>query len=181
MTKVVVLYTSSFWRDRGLNGEALCTQGPICYVVDMTNMYQPGLVCFVSGDAAKAWAQKSKEAREQDILSQLAVLFGDEARTPFSYTEKIWADEPYVGGCPVAVSPVCGVLSHLEDLRSATGRVHWAGTETATVWYGYMDGAVQSAVRAAHEVAAELCPQKRPGLEARLEVQRQANFSVRFV
>ena len=29
-------------------------------------------------------------------------------------------------------------------LRAPVGRIHWAGTETATVWTGYMDGAVQS-------------------------------------
>jgi monoamine oxidase len=31
-------------------------------------------------------------------------------------------------------------------------RIHWAGAETATVWSGYMDGAVQSGERAAAEV-----------------------------
>jgi monoamine oxidase len=30
--------------------------------------------------------------------------------------------------------------------------VHWAGTETATYWNGYMDGAVRSGERAAQEV-----------------------------
>jgi monoamine oxidase len=33
------------------------------------------------------------------------------------------------------------------------GRIHWAGTETATVWTGYMDGAVRSGQRVAKEVA----------------------------
>lgn len=37
-------------------------------------------------------------------------------------------------------------------------RIHWAGTETATHWCGYMSGAVQSGQRAALEVLAELCP-----------------------
>lgn len=37
-------------------------------------------------------------------------------------------------------------------------RIHWAGTETATQWCGYMSGAVQAGQRAAVEVLAELCP-----------------------
>ncbi len=41
-------------------------------------------------------------------------------------------------------------------LRLPTGRLHWAGTETATVWNGYMDGAVQSGERVAAEVLAAL-------------------------
>ncbi|MFM9139065.1 MAG: FAD-dependent oxidoreductase, partial [Solirubrobacterales bacterium] len=33
------------------------------------------------------------------------------------------------------------------------GPIHWAGAETATVWAGYMDGAVRSGRRAAREAA----------------------------
>ncbi|MGZ4193996.1 MAG: FAD-dependent oxidoreductase, partial [Solirubrobacteraceae bacterium] len=36
------------------------------------------------------------------------------------------------------------------------GRIHWAGTETATVWTGYMDGAVQAGKRAAGEALTGL-------------------------
>lgn len=39
-----------------------------------------------------------------------------------------------------------------------TYRIHWAGTETATQWCGYLSGAVQAGQRAALEVLAELCP-----------------------
>ena len=34
-------------------------------------------------------------------------------------------------------------------LREPVGRIHWAGTETATRWMGYLDGAIQSGRRAA--------------------------------
>ena len=37
-------------------------------------------------------------------------------------------------------------------LREPIGRLHWAGTETAEVFNGYMDGAVRSGERAAREV-----------------------------
>ena len=38
--------------------------------------------------------------------------------------------------------------------REPIGSLHWAGAETATVWNGYMDGAVQSGERAAEEILA---------------------------
>jgi monoamine oxidase len=41
-------------------------------------------------------------------------------------------------------------------LRQPVGRLHWAGTETAEVFNGYMDGAVRSGERAASEVARQL-------------------------
>jgi monoamine oxidase len=37
-------------------------------------------------------------------------------------------------------------------LRRPFGRVHWAGTETATVSHGAVDGAIRSGERAAAEV-----------------------------
>ncbi len=44
----------------------------------------------------------------------------------------------------VLQAPVCG------------GRVRWAGTETAAVWTGYMDGAVEAGERAAEEAVGQL-------------------------
>jgi monoamine oxidase len=39
-----------------------------------------------------------------------------------------------------------------ETLREPVGRIHWAGTETAEVWNGYMDGAIRSGERTDREV-----------------------------
>ena len=39
-------------------------------------------------------------------------------------------------------------------LRRPEGLVHWAGTDTATEWNGYMDGAIEAGERAADEVLA---------------------------
>jgi monoamine oxidase len=44
------------------------------------------------------------------------------------------------------------LTSYGPALRAPVGRVHWAGTETAEVNTGYMDGAVRSGQRAASEV-----------------------------
>jgi len=41
-------------------------------------------------------------------------------------------------------------------MRKPLGRVHWAGTETATEWSGYVEGALESGDRAAREVLAGL-------------------------
>ena len=39
-------------------------------------------------------------------------------------------------------------------LRQPFGRVHWAGSETATISYGAMDGTVHSGERATSEILA---------------------------
>ncbi|MEU5941125.1 FAD-dependent oxidoreductase [Micromonospora sp. NPDC047548] len=45
-------------------------------------------------------------------------------------------------------------ISSGAELRRPAGRVHWAGTETATRWAGYLEGAVLAGERAAAEVLA---------------------------
>ena len=44
------------------------------------------------------------------------------------------------------------ILWFLRVLRMPFGRVHFAGTITATLWAGYMEGAIESGERAAMEV-----------------------------
>ena len=72
------------------------------------------------------------------------------------YVELDWSLEEWTRGCYGAhFAP--GVWTQFGPaLREPVGRLHWAGTETATVWAGYMDGAVQSGQRAAAEVLAVL-------------------------
>jgi len=53
------------------------------------------------------------------------------------------------------------------SLRTPHERVHIAGTESATLWGGYMDGAVQSGERAAHEILVRLHQAKTPGIQVR--------------
>lgn len=65
-----------------------------------------------------------------------------------------WEDE-IVGGAPVCLLPP-GLLSQISDLRKPEGRIHWAGTEMATVSTGFMDGAIESGKRAAEEVLLRL-------------------------
>ena len=42
------------------------------------------------------------------------------------------------------------------ELREPIGRLHWAGTETAVYYYGYVEGAIEAGERAALEVGAAL-------------------------
>ncbi len=84
-------------------------------------------------------------------------MFGEQALHPIDYVEHDWTQERWTRGGPAAIHAP-GHAGPLRPGRSARphGRVHWAGTETATYWTGYMDGAVSSGKRAAAEVLAKL-------------------------
>ena len=62
--------------------------------------------------------------------------------------------EEWSGGGPTSNFGPGGWTACGPALREPVGRIHWAGTETATVWSGYMEGALQAGERAAAEVLA---------------------------
>jgi monoamine oxidase len=152
-TKVVVTYDRPFWRDAGLSGEVVCDRPPFSVIVDNTTADgRAALLGFVVGKAARDLSGLPPAERQQQTLAALVRFFGPEAARPTAWAEKAWANEVYSGGCPTG-NPIPGALVDLGDqARAPFGRVYWAGTETATRWTGYMEGAVESGERAFAEV-----------------------------
>ncbi len=154
LTKCAAVYPEPFWREDGLTGQAVTDQGPVTTTFDNSPPDgSPGvLLGFVAGPEAIRHARRSEEERRRVVLESFTRLFGPQAAQPGIYLETAWAEEEWSRGGPVcSFSP--GALSNYgEALRRPTGRVHWAGAETATVWCGYMEGAVRSGERAAEEV-----------------------------
>jgi monoamine oxidase len=156
--KCVAVYPTPFWRDRGRAGEVVCDRDPVRLVFDASppDGEAGALVAFVLGRSARDWADRAAGVRRARVLAQLAEFFGPDAARPAHYVDLAWAAEPWSGGCYGGYCPP-GVLTGFgRALRAPVGPVHWAGTETATVWNGYMDGALESGQRAAEEVSAEL-------------------------
>jgi monoamine oxidase len=92
------------------------------------------------------------------VLANFSTYFnkGKPIPKPTSVVVKDWTREEWTRGCPVAIMGT-GVLSEYgPHIAKPVGRIHWAGTETATYWHGYMDGAVRSGQRAAKEIRAKL-------------------------
>src|SRR5205814_5775747 len=110
----------------------------------------PGaLVGFLEGRFARELGRAPADRRREAVVGALARLFGAEAGRPARYIERVWADEQWTRGCYGCYMAPGGWMAHGPALRAPIGTLHWAGAETATVWNGYMDGAVQSGERAA--------------------------------
>ncbi len=157
--KCFALYDRAFWRDAGFSGEVVCAGGPVSAVFDNTTHdgAQPCLLSFVVGRDARDWSSRDPAERRDAVLAVLARAFGPSALAPTVYEERDWCIEPWSRGCPTGTL-AAGALSAVgaRVIREPVGRVHWAGTETATVWTGYMEGAIESGERAAAEVSAAL-------------------------
>ncbi|MET9955093.1 FAD-dependent oxidoreductase [Streptomyces sp. NPDC006339] len=161
VAKVHAVYDTPFWREAGLSGVAtLYDDGPVGVVFD--NSPDAGgpygiLVGFVYADRLDRFAALEETARRAAVLDSLASVVGPRARRPRDYTEKIWTHDPFArGGYEAYLTPGGWSAAGEDGWRAPTGPVHWAGTETASEWNGYIDGAVSSGYRAADEVLAAL-------------------------
>ncbi|MFD6161743.1 flavin monoamine oxidase family protein [Nocardia sp. NPDC060256] len=151
--KAFAVYERPFWRDDRLTGQALNLHDPVPVTFDATRPGGPGVLgALVPGRAAHRLAALSAGERRTMIVGSLVRAFGYQARDPIDWREKVWADDPYTRGGYGAFFPP-GVLTTIGSaLRQPIGAIHWAGSETATEWAGYLEGAVRSGERAAAEV-----------------------------
>ena len=160
LTKVAALYDKPFWREKGLNGTAVSTDGLVSATFDDSPNRDgaPGVVFgFVGGDSCRKYAQMTQTDRQAKILNEFQTFFDDKrALSPTAYFDTTWADEQWTRGCPVGIWPPGLLLAYGDQLRAPQGRIKWAGTETSDYWNGYMDGAVRSGERAAQEALADL-------------------------
>ena len=152
--KTMAIYDEPFWREQGLSGQATSLPGPAQVIFDNTPFNgSPGvLLAFLEGRDARELGRSSAAERREAVTGGLARIFGPQAAKPSGYVEKDWSAEPYSRGCYAGVLGPGAWTAYGTWLRDPIDRIHWAGTETATRWMGYFDGAVQSGKRAAAEV-----------------------------
>ncbi|MFO7281415.1 MAG: flavin monoamine oxidase family protein [Thermoanaerobacterales bacterium] len=158
VVKFHVIYDEPWWRAEGLSGTVLCPDEPIGVTFDGTPPAgTPGIVTgFFEGPAAVAAGARTREERRDVVVDVLARTLGERARDVRDYIDRDWSAEPWTRGCYGAHLPPGAWTVYGPALRVPVGRVHWAGTETAERWTGYIDGAIESGQRAAAEVLAAL-------------------------
>jgi monoamine oxidase len=158
VTKVNAIYREPFWRADGLNGSVVSDTGPIRVVFDNSPPGgRPGvLVGFFEGNASRAAFRSTPARRRAAALASFERYFGARARSPIGFHDMEWAAEPFTRGAYGSYSPP-GVITALGQATDGpVGLLHFAGDGTSAQWPGYMDGAIRSGERAAHEVLGEL-------------------------
>jgi len=153
VVRAVIEWDEPFWRADGLTGETVDFDAPIPVSIDAS---PPGgergvLSTYAFGPAGRQVARLAPEERRRVFLDALTPRLGPKTATPAEYREYIWHTDPWSGGAIKAHFPP-GVLTTLgHALRRPVGRIHWAGTETAPRWFGFIEGAIRSGERAALE------------------------------
>src|SRR5262245_9152317 len=155
-TKTLLVYDEPFWRTAGFSGQSAGPQSASEVTLDASPAGgKPGVMAsFTFGRIAERVDALAAGERRRQVIAAMVERFGPRASSPWAFIETPWWKEPWTRGCSMAHwSP--GILTRYGSLlRQPFGRVHWAGTETATISYGAIDGAVRSGERAAGEILA---------------------------
>lgn len=154
VVKVFAAYDRAFWRDDGSSGEAYFPRGTVRATVALSDERDEhhALLAFVVGPAAAAWSTQQAGHRRAEILALLEATFGAQAARPIDFRAHDWGRDAWSRGCVAGLRP--GVLSRGARWRDPHGRLHLAGSESATAWPGYMEGAIEAGERAAREILA---------------------------
>jgi monoamine oxidase len=152
--KIIVSYATPFWRDAGFSGQVATDDDTLGIVMDDARETGPAtLLCFIEGRHAVEYSARSKDERKNAVIASLVKFFGAEAANYIGYEDNDWLTEPYIHGY-VGHMPPGTMTRYGAALREPCGRIHWASSETATQWAGYIEGGLRSGVRAAREVIA---------------------------
>ena len=154
--KVQMMFASPFWRDDGLNGTSFDHLSPLGETADSSvpeKISRAGILTgFVYADHARRLAVMSEADRKKLILREVANRFGPKALEPTVYHEFNWSTQPWTRGCFTGFLTPGATTLFGSAVRDPVGPLHWAGTETATDWPSFIDGAIRSGYRAAGEI-----------------------------
>ena len=156
--KCQAVYDKPFWRDEGLSGYVNSDEGPVKLMYD--NSPPDGskgvLLGFIEGQEARRASKLSPAARKAAVLGNFAKTIGAPAGKPKQYVEMNWSTEEWTRGCYGGFLPPGVWSDYGPAVHAPHGRIHWAGAEHATIWNGYMDGALRSGEDAARAAMKKL-------------------------
>lgn len=147
VTKVVAIYDSPFWRKRGLAGSAMSHVGPLREIHDVSDVKESFGALF---------GFSRERITEDSVTTQLAELFGPQAKIPRSVLIKDWSSSQFTS--PPRVDQLNDYqLFGSPVLRQShfDGRLFFTSTETSVDSPGHIQGAFSAARRTAQLIIAQ--------------------------
>lgn len=152
--KFCLTYKTPFWRNNGFSGAAFSQSSISSEMHDHSN--ENGTFHAIKGFLNPGSASMSQEERKKLLLAQLTKYYGEIAQEFIAYDEAVWSEEKYT------YVPYDGYIRAHQNNGHAlfnsfyfSGKLRIAGSETATHFPGYMDGAVCSAKEVFEQLISE--------------------------
>ena len=153
--KCFLIYEKPFWRKMGFSGQALTDgQQPFQTLFDCSP--QDGsrgiLMGFTIGSRAERFFELDRVKRQNMMMKMVHRYFGTPAENFLRYEDFSMSDEPWSGGCYAALMQTGAWTTWQDTYRKSEGNIHFAGTEAAERWHGYIEGAVRAGELAAEKI-----------------------------
>ncbi|MED1089384.1 flavin monoamine oxidase family protein [Bacillus paramycoides] len=155
-TKIAIEFKSRFWERAGQCGGKSITDLPIRFTYYPSyGIHTPGaaivLASYTWADEALTWDSLSNRERIRYALKNLAQIYGTVVYSEFVTGASFsWSQNPYSCGAFTAFEPG-QELELFPYITPTAGGVHFSGEHT-TLTHGWMQGAIESGIRVAHEV-----------------------------
>ncbi|MGE0594087.1 MAG: flavin monoamine oxidase family protein [Vicinamibacterales bacterium] len=162
--KFFAMYDRPFWRDAGLSGTAQSFVGPMGEIHDATTASGKAALFGFLAPGPDTRAVLGDAAIVDACLTQLARLYGQEARRPRATLVKDWAVDPWTA---TSDDRAAGGHPHPSATPWVTGawheRLSLCASETSGTEPGFMAGAVHAGHRAAREVIERVSSPRSTG------------------
>lgn len=154
VVKTLLAFDRPWWRSLGLSGRVQDPAGLFNAVVDASPADDRLglLVLFSMAASARRLRTTATETGRIELALEWLRTLGTATIPPLRAARSIdWNADPWsMGGYASLRAP--GGWQEAPALFASRGRIHFAGTETATAWRSFMEGALESAERAAGAV-----------------------------
>lgn len=154
--KFFALYDSPFWLEAGLSGTAQSMVGPMPEIHDATTESGGAALFGFIGVGPPERQAMGERALTDACLSQLARIFGPQARTPRATLLKDWAADPLTAAPADLVSGGHPAPARAWVHGPWADRLVLGGSEVSPSEAGYLAGAVLASARAAEDVCRRL-------------------------
>ena len=157
-TKVFLQFRKRFWEeDDGIFGGASVTDLPIRAMYYPEHGRETGrgvlLASYTWAQDAERWGALTPSDRVAQALENVALLHESAPRHFEVGASKVWHHDPYAGGAFAMFEPGQQTRLH-QHIIAPEGRIHFAG-EHASLAHAWIQGAIESGLRAALEVTGQ--------------------------
>ncbi len=151
--KAIITFDKPFWREKQLSGFCFSHVGPLGELHDNSPEDCSNGIIFGFFAGLGSFAGNAEERKEQ-VVQQLIKLYGPEAENYIDYQDYAWWLDDLSSATkdrvPLRDHPMYGNSEFLKAYWDE--RMYFSGAETAIAQGGYLDGAVEAALRVAKTV-----------------------------
>ena len=158
-TKAAVEFDHPFWKEENKPSIIVSNTGPFIECYDHSNKEEDKY--SLCGFLNPAFNQLEKEKRVEAVIHQLVDVLGEKVQDKISYKEYLWQEDTLVKSKP-------GIFNQPHENNGQSifrntyfdGKVIFSGSETASYYAGYMEGAVVSSNLAVEQVLGPMSKTK---------------------